>query len=83
MAKPRVNLTRFEDNTALSGTSQPLRLVGQKPPLKPSGVWVIRTRLRIPGKRRDLVLFNFAIDSKLRKGCTTPLKTYQAEMHGG
>jgi len=42
------------------------RLLGQKPPLKPREVWAIRIRLQIHGKRRDLALFNLAIDSKLR-----------------
>ena len=42
------------------------RLIGQKPPLKPREVWAIRVRLQIDGKRRDLALFNLAIDSKLR-----------------
>ena len=42
------------------------RLVGQKPPLKPREVWAIRVRLQIQEKRRDLALFNLAIDSKLR-----------------
>jgi hypothetical protein len=31
-------------------------------------VWSIRTKLQIEGKRRDLALFNLAIDSELR-GC--------------
>ena len=44
------------------------KLVGAKPPLRPSHVWSIRTKLQIEGKRRDLALFNLAIDSKLR-GC--------------
>src|SRR5688572_13747674 len=44
------------------------KIVGAKPPLRPSHVWSIRTKLQIEGKRRDLALFNFAIDSKLR-GC--------------
>lgn len=44
------------------------KIVGQKPPLKPKHVWAIRTQLQLQGKRRDLALFNFAIDSKLR-GC--------------
>ena len=39
---------------------------GQKPPLKPREVWAIRTQLQIEGKRRDLALFNLAIDSELR-----------------
>ena len=42
------------------------RLIGQKPPLKPRDVWAIRVRLQIEGKRRDLALFNLAIDRKLR-----------------
>lgn len=44
------------------------KLVGAKPPLKPSHVWSIRTKLQIEGKKRDPALFNLAIDSKLR-GC--------------
>lgn len=44
------------------------KLIGAKPPLRPSHVWSIRTRLQIEGKKRDLALSNFDIDSKLR-GC--------------
>jgi integrase len=44
------------------------KLVGAKPPLRPSHVWWIRTKLQIEGKKRDLALFNLAIDNKLR-GC--------------
>ncbi|WP_294542191.1 tyrosine-type recombinase/integrase [uncultured Rhodoblastus sp.] len=44
------------------------RLVGQKRPLKPKEVWNIRARLQIDARRRDLAMFNLAIDSKLR-GC--------------
>lgn len=44
------------------------KLVGAKPPLRPSHVWSIRTKLQIDGRIRDLALFNLAIDSKLR-GC--------------
>ena len=44
------------------------RIVGQKRPLLPKHVWAIRVRLEIANKRRDLALFNTAIDSKLR-GC--------------
>jgi integrase len=44
------------------------KLVGAKPPLRPSHVWSIRTKLQIEAKKRDLALFNLAIDSKLR-GC--------------
>jgi hypothetical protein len=44
------------------------KVVGPKPPLRPSHVWSIRTKLQIERRARDLALFNFAIDSKLR-GC--------------
>ena len=44
------------------------KLVGPKPPLRPSHVWSIRAKLQIERRVRDLALFNFAIDSKLR-GC--------------
>ncbi len=44
------------------------RLTGQKRPLKPKEVWSIRVRLQLERRRRDLALFNLAIDSKLR-GC--------------
>jgi integrase len=41
-------------------------LIGQKKPLEPKHVWSIRVRLEIAGSRRDLAIFNSAIDSKLR-----------------
>jgi integrase len=44
------------------------RLIGQKRPLKPKDVWTIRVRLRLEGRKRDLAMFNLAVDSKLR-GC--------------
>ncbi|MFC2954185.1 tyrosine-type recombinase/integrase [Marinicaulis aureus] len=44
------------------------KLVGQKAPLKPPEVWAIRVRLELANRRRDLALFNLAVDSKLR-GC--------------
>jgi integrase len=42
------------------------RLIGQKPPLKLKEIWAIRVNLQVSGRRRDLALFNLAIDSKLR-----------------
>jgi len=63
-----------EHKTAVADTphGQPAwnkgKVVGQKPPLKPKHVWAIRTQLQLQKKLRDLALFNFAIDSKLR-GC--------------
>ena len=44
------------------------KLPGAKPPLRPSHVWSIRTKLQLDQRMRDLALFNLAIDSKLR-GC--------------
>jgi site-specific recombinase XerC len=42
------------------------KLIGQKAPFKPQQIWAIRIRLQLAGRRRDLALFNLAIDSKLR-----------------
>ena len=43
-------------------------LIGQKPPLKPKDIWAVRIHLQTEHQVRELVLFNLAIDSKLR-GC--------------
>jgi integrase len=44
------------------------KIIGAKPPLRPKHVWSIRMKLQVEGHKRDLALFNLAIDSKLR-GC--------------
>lgn len=44
------------------------QLTGAKPPLQPKHVWLIRTRLQVERRTRDLAMFNLAIDSKLH-GC--------------
>jgi site-specific recombinase XerC len=44
------------------------RIIGQKRPLLPKHVWAIRVRLEMADNKRDLALFNMAVDSKLR-GC--------------
>ena len=44
------------------------KMPGPKPPLRPGRVWVIRAKLQIEKRTRDLAMFNLAIDSKLR-GC--------------
>ena len=41
--------------------------IGQKRPLLPKHVWSIRVRLEMADNRRDLALFNMAVDSKLRR----------------
>ena len=44
------------------------QIVGQKRPLQPKHVWSIRVRLEMADNKRDLALFNLAVDGKLR-GC--------------
>ena len=65
----------MNDNQQNAGARPPRRppwnkdkLIGAKPPLRPAHVWAIRTKLHIEGRKRDLAMFNLAIDSKLR-GC--------------
>ena len=50
------------------------KITGQKPPLKLNEVWSIRIRLQIADKKRDLALFNLALDSKLRSCDLVKLK---------
>ncbi len=57
------------------------RIVGPKPPLKPKHSWAIRTRLQHDRRIRDPVMFNTAIDSKLR-GCDL-VKLRVADIHLG
>jgi integrase len=57
--------------TVISGRREPWnkgKLVGQKAPLKLKDIWAIRVRLEMFDRKRELALFNLAIDSKLR-GC--------------
>jgi hypothetical protein len=42
-----------------------LRKAIAPPPLRPKHVWSIRSKLQIAGRRRDLAMFNLAIDGKL------------------
>lgn len=57
------------------------KLVGQKAPLKPPEVWAIRVRLQLANNKRDLALFNLAVDSKLR-GCDL-LRTRVSDLRMG
>jgi integrase len=50
------------------------KLTGQNPPLKLREIWVIRIRLQLGAKTRDLAMFNLAIDSKLRACELTKLR---------
>jgi site-specific recombinase XerC len=42
------------------------KMVEQKMPFKLKEIWAIRVRLQLAVRRRELALFNLAIDSKLR-----------------
>jgi len=42
------------------------KIVRQKTPFKLKEIWAIRVRLQLAVRRRELALFNLAIDSKLR-----------------
>jgi integrase len=44
------------------------KLIGAKPPLRQKHVWAIRSMLQNERNKRELAMFNLAIDSKLR-GC--------------
>ena len=58
------------------------KLTGQKPPLQPKHVWAIGTRLQLAKRKRDLALFNLAIDSKLRGCDVVSLKVEDVAPHG-
>jgi hypothetical protein len=55
---------------------------GAKPPLRPKHVWSIRTKLQIADRKRDLAMFNLAIDSKLRGCDVVALKVEDIAPHG-
>jgi integrase len=58
------------------------KLTGAKPPLRPKHVWSIRTKLQIADRKRDLAMFNLAIDSKLRGCDVVALKVEDIAPHG-
>ena len=58
------------------------KLIGPKPPLQPKHVWAIRTQLQLADKKRDLTLFNLAIDSKLRGCDVVSLRVDDVAPHG-
>ena len=58
------------------------KLIGQKPPLKLKEIWAIRIRLQLANRRRELALFNLAIDSKLR-ACDLVKVQARDVSHGG
>ena len=58
------------------------KLIGAKPPLRPKHVWSIRTKLQVANRKRDLAMFNLAIDSKLRGCDVVALKVEDIAPHG-
>jgi integrase len=58
------------------------KLVGQKAPFKLKEIWTIRVRLQLANRRRELALFNLAIDSKLR-ACDLVRLRVRDVCHGG
>jgi integrase len=60
------NNHEHDDRPALRTTWNKGKLIGAKPSLRPSHVWSIRTKIQMVDRKRDLALFNLAIDSKLR-----------------
>ena len=77
--------TEHFDQAKLGSTTRSPRngkLTGAKPPLQPKHVWAIRTRLQIAGRKRDLALFNMAIDSKLRGCDVVSLRVEDVAPHG-
>jgi integrase len=58
------------------------KLTGAKPPLRPKHVWSIRTKLQMADRKRDLALFNLAVDSKLRGCDVCALKIEDIAPHG-
>lgn len=58
------------------------KLVGQKAPFKLKEIWAIRIRLQLANRRRELALFNLAIDSKLR-ACDLVKLRVRDVCHGG
>jgi integrase len=58
------------------------KLVGQKAPLKLKEIWAIRVRLQLANRRRELALFNLAIDGKLR-ACDLVKLRVRDVCHGG
>jgi hypothetical protein len=59
------------------------KLVGQKAPFKLKEIWAIRVRLQLADRRRELALFNLAIDSKLRACDLVKNARGKADLRGG
>ena len=58
------------------------KLVGAKPPLRPSHVWSIRTNLQIEGKKRDLAAVPCVCDRGGRRPQCARQRPMAARRHG-
>jgi integrase len=78
----------MQDNEALAsvapkrGAWNKGKLIGAKPPRRPKHVWSVRTKLQVADRKRDLAMFNLAIDSKLRGCDVVALKVEDIAPHG-
>lgn len=61
-------IENIENNFGINRPWNKGKLIGQKSPLTSPQVWAIRVRLELADNKRDLAMFNLALDSKLR-GC--------------
>jgi integrase len=80
-----MQLSKGESQIAVTSQRIPWnkgKLTGAKPPLRPKHVWSIRTKLQMADRKRDLALFNLAIDSKLRGYDVVALKVEDVAPHG-
>jgi hypothetical protein len=66
MGVPEGHLMNTEASRAKPAPWNKGKITGQKAPLKLKDIRAIRVRLQLGDKKRDLALFNLAIDSKLR-----------------
>lgn len=57
------------------------KIVGQKAPFKPKGIWALRVRLQMESRADELAHFNLGIDSKLR-GCDLVALKVRDVCHG-
>jgi integrase len=58
------------------------KIIGQKQPLKLKEIWSIRIQLQLAKKKREIALFNLAIDSKLRACDLVNLKVHDISRDG-
>jgi integrase len=73
-------MTMQDDETSAPAASK--RPPWSQTALRPKHVWSIRTKLQIADRKRDLAMFNLAIDSKLRGCDVVALKVEDIAPHG-